>query len=303
MSLPNIDASDVYQIIDEKWSISNVNYLGKGGQKIVFECLVDTTPYVLKFLKVDLQGDEKNSGFSTNDLKSEVLSRVAREIEIMKKCDTRSLVKLGPIEMNHIEYNGEFLIYFSEELIDGTDLSKIISQRTLSQTETLQLTIDITSAINELWNIGMVHRDIKPQNIMCRTDGTFTLLDAGIAFDTNGEALTQTLLVIGTPIYMSPEQLSNKKASLDFRSDLFLLGIVLYHSVTGTHPFFKPGITSLKLQSNIINATCEPPITITSDLNVKLNKLIMRLLSKHAHMRFRTCELLIKKAREIQGEL
>jgi eukaryotic-like serine/threonine-protein kinase len=302
MESPNLTVEDVRKILDNQESISDLEFLNKGGQKQVFKCKINDNYYTLKFLELS---DWTNSGdlSETHDIQSEILARATREIDIMRKCNTPTLVKLGPIGMTLIEYNEKKFLYFSEEFIEGENLYQILNTRTLSQIEAIQLGIDITIAIEHLWSIGMVHRDIKPKNIMRKMDGTFVLLDTGIAFDTQGKALTQAFHIVGTKIYMSPEQLANIKASLDFRSDLYLLGIVLYESLTGRHPFFTPDINSVQLVSRVINSQYVPISQLYKDIHPKLEKLINRLLSVQPHLRYRSCSSLIQQLKQIREEL
>lgn len=149
----------------------------------------------------------------------------------------------------------------------------------------------------------MVHRDVKPRNIMRRNSGDYVLLDTGLAFDLSDESLTAAFMTVGTPIYMSPEQLKNVRRGIDFRSDLFLLGIVMYEVITGKHPFFQRGINSMQLVANIISNQVEPPSTIRSDIPNSLNTIIMRLLAKEPHLRFKTCDSLINKLQQAREEI
>jgi eukaryotic-like serine/threonine-protein kinase len=302
MRSPTLTVEDVKKIIDNQESISDLEFLSKGGQKVVFKCKINDDYYTLKFLELS-DWDDSGDLNETHDIQSEILARATREIDIMRKCDTPTLVKLGPIGMTLTEYNGKKFLYFSEEFVEGEDLFQILSKRTLSQMEAIQLGIDIATAIEHLWSIGMVHRDIKPKNIMRKMDGTFVLLDTGIAFDTQGKALTQAFHIVGTRIYMSPEQLANIKASLDFRSDLYLLGIVLYESLAGKHPFFTPGINSVQLVSRVIGGEYEPISQLCKDIHPKLERLINRLLSVQPHLRYRSCSSLIQQLKKIREEL
>ncbi len=92
--------------------------------------------------------------------------------------------------------------YFTEEYINGGDLFTILRRvRSISISESIQLGIDMTTAIQNLWSINMIHRDIKPKNIMQRNNGSYVLLDTGLAFDLTDESLTAAFVTVGTPIY------------------------------------------------------------------------------------------------------
>jgi len=308
MESPMIEINDLDVLLSENFSqyhFSDLEFLDRGGQKSVYKCLLDGEQYVIKIMEFEVENiaDKSPEVTSTEDIKNEVISRASREIEIMQKCESQHLVKLGPIGLTYVEFFGKNLILYTEQLIEGESLGKIIKQRNLTELEAIDLAIDITKAINSLWGIEMVHRDIKPQNIMMTPNCNFILLDAGIAFDTAGESLTQTFYQVGTPIYMSPEQIENKKSILDFRSDLFLLGLVIYQSVTGVHPFYKRGMNSVQIANNIVRATPKKFNQYNISINKKFERLIYRLLSYQPHLRFRSCNSLLDKLIDIREEL
>ncbi|MDH5160607.1 serine/threonine-protein kinase [Heyndrickxia oleronia] len=287
-------------------TITDLEYLDRGGQKTVFKCKINGDFFALKFCDVT-NTDKNDSILNTDDnsvkAESVTLSRARREIEIMNKVDSPHLVKLGPIGLKLIEYNGRDILYFSEELIIGEDLFSILRSSELSFNQTIELAIDMTKAIKQLSSINMVHRDIKPKNIMQRKNGQYVLLDTGIAFDIQGETLTAAFHLVGTKIYMSPEQLSGYRRELDFRSDLFLLGIVLYEAISGTHPFYKPGHQTHQIIANILSTNIVPLSQIVANMPKKLERIVMRLLAKEPHLRFKSCDQLIEQLEKVKEEL
>ena len=130
----------------------------------------------------------------------------------------------------------------------------------------MAMSIQMTDDIQALWELGKIHRYIKPGNIMRRTSGDFVLLDAGRAFDVIGESLSGGFLV-GTRIYFSPEQFdySNRRTGLDFRSDIFALGVTMYEMATGRHPFWSRGQSSATFYSNVTPLAPELPSTSLED--------------------------------------
>jgi serine/threonine protein kinase len=303
MKAPALDIIDVQKVIGDSFKVTEIEQIGQGGQKTVFSCLINGEKFALKFMDVTDVKNEEGESDDTDEVKNEVLARATREIDIMNKCDSTSLVKLGPIGLEIREYEGKRLLFFSEEHIDGDDLSTIIKTQTLSEHSIIQLGIDIATAVGQLSTIGMVHRDIKPQNIMQRSNGTFVLLDTGIAFDTTGQTLTKAFHIVGTPIYMSPEQLANARRNLDFRSDLFLLGIVMYQALTGTHPFYTPGFNSIQIVSNITMNPVKKISEIIDTINPKIERVILRLLNKQPHLRYKTTNSLITQLEALRGEI
>lgn len=312
MRAPDLTIEQVQTICPD---FSQIEFVGKGGQKIVFSGMFAGVKYAMKFLELtNIQNQQAIIGAATQDLhntvspvediQEDVLARAKREIDIMNRCETSTLVKLGPVGMTLVDCERKKLLYFTEELISGDDLHSIVRRDKFTTfDEGVQIGIDITTAIKNLWNISMVHRDIKPRNIMRRDTGGYVLLDTGLAFDLSDESLTAAFVTVGTPIYMSPEQLKNVRRGIDFRSDLFLLGIVLYEALTGQHPFFSRGINSMQLVANIVSNPVEPPNKIRKELPNSLNTIIMRLLAKEPHLRFKSCDSLIEKLQQAREEI
>ncbi|MFS0784916.1 serine/threonine-protein kinase [Shouchella sp. 1P09AA] len=300
MRAPELTVDDIYEILGTNKSIiSELEYEDRGGQKTVYTCKIDDEKYALKFCDVT-EVESKESFYEPEQLESdqsdnEVLSRAKREIDIMQRVDSPTLVKIGPIGLNLAEVRDRKILYFSEEYINGADLHKVLTQGRMSFNQIIDLAIDITIAIQKLWDIKMVHRDIKPKNIMRKDDGSYVLLDTGIAFDVQGETLTAAFHLVGSQIYMSPEQLSGYRRELDFRSDLFLLGIVLYEALTGRHPFFERGLNTYQIVANISSSKLVIPSEIITDTPQKLERVILRLLAKEPHLRYKTCDQLLKQ--------
>ncbi|WP_298203115.1 serine/threonine-protein kinase [Desulfosporosinus sp.] len=315
MQAPDLTEEQVSRIVPD---ITDVKFVGKGGQKSVFSCIISGDIYALKFLDLTpssggMAKSYANESFATNELsyqentfdniQHDVFARAKREIVIMQRCDTSTLVKLGPVGMNLVEFEGKNLLYFTEEWIEGPSLYDILNNKPLTTKESIQLASDLTNAIQNLWNIQMIHRDIKPKNIMRREDGSYVLLDTGFAFDLSDESLTAAFNIVGTRIYMSPEQVKNARRALDFRSDLFQLGIVLYEALSGLHPFYKRGMQSMEIFSNIVMSTVIPLIKVRPEIPLELNTVIMRLLAKQPHLRFKSCESIIEKLKQIEEGL
>jgi len=207
----------------------------------------------------------------------------------MKECNTRCLVKIGPIEMRGICIEGEDLLCFTEELIDGQPLDTLLkSSGPLHVADVVQLGRDVAESIDVLWKRNKIHRDIKPGNIMRRAAGGFVLLDLGLVFDLKDESYS--LDPVGTLIYFSPEQMdfANRRQVLDFRSDLFSLGITMYQMATGTHPFVANANTSWDVINNIRNYSPTGPCELNGTIPEALSDLILRLLGKRPSLRYRS---------------
>tara|TARA_R110002073_G_scaffold96276_2_gene222586 strand:+ start:8488 stop:9393 length:906 start_codon:yes stop_codon:yes gene_type:complete len=296
--LPAVSATQIETAIV---CFSDVKEIGRGGQKLVFSGLTEGRKYAIKFLKAP--SEELDSDETEFDFTPDMVVRAHREVETMRECQSPYMVKLGPIGLEFIEIAGESLVFFTEELISGSDLHEkyIRPKKTLSPADVVQLGIHITHAISAIWDLKKVHRDIKPGNIMRRDNGDFVLLDAGLAFDKLGESVSGGGLV-GTPIYFSPEQFeyTNRRSVLDYRSDMFSLGVTMYQLATGQHPFYKRGDRSGEVYSNIRKADPKPPHKIVGTIPEELSKIILRMMGKSPHLRFRKCDQLIERLKAVE---
>lgn len=299
MPIPDISSTDALTALSNKpgLTVTDVTYLAQGGQKVVYSCLINGSPYVAKFLLIDtprpVPNDMENADATMPDIDA-VTSRARREVDTMLQCNIPTLVKLGPIGLNSIQIKNQNLLYFTEEKIIGDDLRTILTRAPMHKLQipdVVQLAKDITDAVDAIWALARVHRDIKPGNIMRRSDtGQFVLLDVGLVFDLHDISLTATNIIVGTPIYFSPEQMEYaRKRQLDFRSDLFSLGIVLYEAATGQHPFTINCVSTTEVMAAIAFGAPPLPTTLGNDIPSSLENIIMRLLSKSPHLRYRTC--------------
>lgn len=266
-----------------------------GGQKIVFPCVIDNQKFALKFIILPDAMDSQDSGedFDFNS----IYERAVRETSTMESIDSPYLVRMGPVKLTQKIYNGEKYIFYTEEWIEGRSLRGHI----LNPCECIQLGIDISCAIKELAAKQKIHRDIKPDNIMQRENGHFVLLDLGLLYDRLDRSLTRINCVPGTIPFFSPEQLDpSRKRDMDFRSDMFSLGIVMFMSVTGLYPFGNlQKMTDFEIESNILKMAAPEADKINAKIPHLLSKIIGRLLEKHPSRRYRSCDLLIRELKMI----
>ncbi|GHT46707.1 hypothetical protein FACS189454_08260 [Planctomycetales bacterium] len=171
----------------------------------------------------------------------------------------------------------------------------------LSNKMLVKMAYDISYAIKTLWSFAKIHRDIKPSNIMFQRESeNFILLDMGLVFDLDGESLSAC--EVGTPMYFSPEQTTfiNRRSGMDFRSDLFSLGVVLYEMATGSYPFREDARTRSEVLANIVNHQPVPPKRKCANLNETLNDIILRLLAKRPALRYRSIEMFHKSLDQVK---
>lgn len=266
------------------------------GQKTVVPCVIDGRRYALKLMvvKTDEAGEVEEE--DQEDALEEITARAKREVEILRECNCPHLAKLGPLPLSHVVIGDHNVVYFTEEWVEGSDLHTIIGDSgALAIEEVIVLARQIAVAISCLWEMEKIHRDVKPRNIMRRSAEDFVLLDMGIAFDLRDRSLTRPVgAVPGTLPYFSPEQTEfAKKRQMDFRSDLFSLGIVLYEAATGHHPFWNSGMTSSETVGRILDAEPARLSDHRPDIPARLEAVILRLLAKRPHLRYRSCEHLI----------
>jgi serine/threonine protein kinase len=172
----------------------------------------------------------------------------------------------------------EGTLYMVMELLGGGDLSKKI-ERGVTIDEALQITSQIAEALHFAHEKGFVHRDVKPDNVLFRDGGSAVLTDFGIARQQNAaNQLTMVGQVLGTPKYMSPEQLQDKK--VDGRSDIYSLGIMFYQMCTGHAPYEDKDFTTLAMKH------IQAPIPKLPQEYLKYQKLFERMVAKEPEKRF-----------------
>ncbi len=220
-------------------------------------------------------------------------ARTEREIAAMKSFDDPNIVRLKSI--GTFLYDGMSYLYLLEEFLDGGSLGEAIEKRDLSKAELVKISIDIAHALVATYHSDIVHRDIKPDNIMFSgPDNKAVLVDFGLVRMLNEESLTQSFLVRGpgTPAFGSPEQLNNEKDLIDWRSDQFSLGVTLYYSYYKTFPFSETNPTE---HVDAILQHSRLPIKTKAKLEKDGLEPIITMLSRYPVERYRTPEILLRE--------
>ena len=288
-------------IVDSIQGVTNAELVQTGGQKVVYKATIDGQVFALKLLRVSDTSDEEDSEAAIDT----VTARAEREVGILAEVDVPVLARCGPVGLSPIETDQGKWLYFTEEWIEGTCVREMIRASTFSPEQVAQLGSDLIQAVCWLWSRDLVHRDIKPANVIFADDRSrFVLLDPGIAFDLQGTSLTQGPFPVGTVAYISPEQLDvARKRNLDFRSDLFAVGVVMYEGAVGEHPFMRPGTSVSQVLAEILAAKPAPVAERIDAFPIELSEFIDRLLGKQPHLRFRTCTLALARAQNIAESL
>lgn len=187
------------------------------------------------------------------------------------------------------------LVYIAMEFLDGKDLSALIKTlHRLPIVAATQIALQLADALAHAHEKGIVHRDIKPANVMILREGRVKLTDFGIARLRSQESRTQTGFRMGSPLYMSPEQILGHRA--DPRSDIFSLGAVLYEMLTGRPPFSGSSLESIMYQTIHIAPTV--PSRVRGEVPKILDLVVARMLEKDAESRYQTARALADDLRE-----
>ena len=193
-------------------------------------------------------------------------------------------------------------IYLAMEFIEGKPLNEIVQERRFKQEEILSLGIQVAETLHYAHQKGVIHRDVKPGNIMVQPDGVIKIADFGIARieDPSATFQTQAGEIMGTPAYMSPEQVLGKP--VDGRSDLFSLGVILYELTTGKRPFATERKNLATIFNEIIHIHPPEPAKENPAIEPGLSAIIMKCLSKAPEDRFESCLALAEALRKYGKE-
>jgi serine/threonine protein kinase len=250
----------------------------KGGKRLVYEAEQGGERIVIKLMPHDQ------------------LERAEREVTIGCTFDHPNLARILDTEVCEDEIAGERYVWFSEEFIEGEPLSDRSGKYT--PCEALALAADLTAAVEYLWeNHTVVHRDIKPLNVIRRPDGTFVLIDVGSGRHQLEDSITSGALGPGTNGHLAPEQLELEKGhDFDSRTDLFLIGIVVFQALTDVRPF-RPE------RGDYIAKLLSGDWPRPQGLPPALLALLERLLARRLHQRptIEQAKRLIAEAKEESG--
>jgi serine/threonine-protein kinase len=191
------------------------------------------------------------------------------------------------------------LAYMAMEFLEGQELRRILgSPSPIPIEKALDIGAQVADALDYAHDRQVVHRDIKPANVMVLKDSLIKITDFGIARMRNNEIKTMTGMILGSPKYMSPEQVAGKRA--DPRSDLFSLGVVIYEMLTGTSPFVADNIHGVMYQT--LNFNPPTPKSLNPDLPEVVNYIVAKVLAKTIDDRYQSAEDLANDLRQARSD-
>lgn len=257
--------------------------VGRGGMGVVYRATdsrLDET-VAIKTLPGDMMSRS-----------SQELERFKREIRLARKITHRNVLRT----YDYGEAEGVYFI--SMEYVPGYTLSELLEENPrLAPRAAMGISRQICRGLEVAHEQGIIHRDIKPQNVLIDPKGEVKVMDFGIARMAEApEAMTSAGVIIGTPHYMSPEQVQG--LALEARSDVYSLGVVIYEMICGQRPFDAPTLTAV-LTAHIVQNP-RPPIEIRPEIGAQVNAIILRCLAKNPAERYGNAGELLRELDRIQ---
>jgi DNA-binding response OmpR family regulator len=249
--------------------IKVLNLIGEGGTARVYLASreSDDEPLVVKILRSEVTSDKR------------ALQRFMEEYTLVERIQSRHVARI----FNH--GTSEEHAYLVMEFFDGGDLNKRLGGKAMAPGEALRIFRELMFALGDIHEKGVLHRDLKPQNLMFRGDGSLAIVDFGIAKHIDAVDMTGHGEIVGTPRYMSPEQVQGRP--LDLRTDIYSAGVLLYQMLTGRHLY--EGETAVEVALHHLNT----PAPALPDGLAEYQRLIDKLIEKDRDARFRNADEVI----------
>ena len=260
-----------------------IEKIGEGGMAIVYKARDNKLSRLVavKILKKE---------FANNKDISDKFKKEATAVAIFSDANIVNVLDVGHEEEGNIDY-------FVMEYVNGKTLKELIVEKgKLNYSVAISISIQIAKALECAHKNNIIHRDVKPQNILVTESGIVKVTDFGIAKSSTSATITNTTTIMGSAHYLSPEQA--KGTFIDSRSDIYSLGIVLYEMVTGVLPFDGESPVTIALKH--IQAEPTEPKKYNPSIPESLNNLIIKSMSKESTNRYQSCRELINDLQKIK---
>ncbi len=250
--------------------------IGRGGMGVVYKATQISTKRQVA-LKVLLEGPLASD---------QSRKRFEREIEVAAQLRHSNIIPI------YDSGKSDGRLYYAMAYIRGQSLTDYLAGKRPSLDQKLRIFIKICQAVRHAHVRGVMHRDLKPTNVLVDADGEPHILDFGLAkastlIDVNMSVSAQ---IVGTPAYMSPEQAAGDPSAIDTRTDIYSLGVVLYEALTGKMPY-ATNVSMGKILENIANAEPPSPSTIDRKINGELSAIVMKALEKNKDRRYQSLDI------------
>jgi serine/threonine protein kinase/Tfp pilus assembly protein PilF len=278
MQMPSLDLS-AGEIFAGRYEV--IAELGRGGMGRVYKVTDNqiNEEMALKLLKPEIAADEG------------MIERFRNELKIARKITHKHVCR-----MHDINQEGG-TPYITMEYVEGEDLKSLVKKKgILPEKEAIGIAKQVCEGLAEAHELGVVHRDLKPQNIMIDEKGRARIMDFGIARSVEAPGVTQTGMIIGTPDYISPEQAEGKEA--DHRSDIYAMGVILFEMITGNVPF--QGETALSVALKHKSQLPMDPRKLNPEVSEAMSRLILVCLEKAKDRRYQSAGELLDDLRNIE---
>ena len=266
-STPKVEGYDVKRMI------------GKGAFATVWESvhLESKQSVALKLIRIDLATEQ-------------VFSRFAREIQVMQRMDHPNVARVYDSQIN------QTLGYIAMELVKGDTLDAYVRTKQPAPIEVIEIAAKVCDGLHHAHEKGVVHRDLKPSNIMVDQHNQPKLLDFGLCKSMFGpkspEDSAESIdgLVIGSPLFMAPEQASAKNSEVDARSDIYSIGVMLYMTLLRRHPVVETTEDRSSTIAEAAKGTVQRPTDVHPKFSKALEQILLKSLAKDPDERYSTAK-------------